>query len=313
MSVETCILCGCEAGVRIASTPRGVPMLMCPNCGEHLVSPTLIDALKKKSPKSDPQELARIGFMVRRIPRGTLIQTHTLEGVVPELPQPLERLDLLVRHLAENTPPGFALNTHPGTLLAVLGCENQREVDWLMEQAMYAGWLQLTQNGVAPMLTAQGWKRDEEMRRAGAGSRHAFMAMRYGDAELNQVFTSSMQPAVAATGFELRMLAGPHQTAGSIDNRMRVEIRTSRFMVCDLTHGNRGAYWEAGFAEGIGRPVFYTCRRDVLHDKHHADHPHFDTAHQLIIPWARETLDTDMQALKDAIRATLPAEARMED
>jgi len=33
--------------------------------------------------------------------------------------------------------------------------------------------------------------------------------------------------------------------------RMRLEIRRSRFAVVDLTHGNRGAYWEAGFAEGL--------------------------------------------------------------
>ena len=40
---------------------------------------------------------------------------------------------------------------------------------------------------------------------------------------------------------------------------MRVQIRASRFVICDLTHGNRGAYWEAGFAEGIGRPVIFVC------------------------------------------------------
>jgi hypothetical protein len=94
---------------------------------------------------------------------------------------------------------------------------------------------------------------------------------------------------------------------------MRVEIRTSRFVICDLTHGNRGAYWEAGFAEGLGRPVFYICRRDVLNDRNHPDHPHFDTAHQLIIEWNPADPATGMQELKDVIRATLPAEAQMDD
>ena len=139
------------------------------------------------------------------------------------------------------------------------------------------------------------------------------MAMKFGDALVDAVFSDHIRPAVAATGFELRTVAGDHKTAGSIDNRMRVEIRTSRFLVCDLTHGNRGAYWEAGFAEGLGRPVFYVCRRDVLEDRKHIDHPHFDTAHQLITAWAPERIDADMQELKSVIRNTLPAEAKMED
>jgi nucleoside 2-deoxyribosyltransferase len=49
-----------------------------------------------------------------------------------------------------------------------------------------------------------------------------------------------------------------------IDDQMRVALRTSRFVVADLTRGNRGAYWEAGFAEGLGRPVIYTCRMNGL-------------------------------------------------
>jgi len=36
-------------------------------------------------------------------------------------------------------------------------------------------------------------------------------------------------------------------------------IRTARFVIADLTHDNNGAYFEAGFAEGLGLPVIYTC------------------------------------------------------
>jgi len=40
---------------------------------------------------------------------------------------------------------------------------------------------------------------------------------------------------------------------------MRVEIRSAKFLVADLTDENRGAYWEAGFGEGLGKKVYYTC------------------------------------------------------
>jgi nucleoside 2-deoxyribosyltransferase len=52
----------------------------------------------------------------------------------------------------------------------------------------------------------------------------------------------------------------------AISTQLRVNIRRSRFLVCDLTHGNRGAYWESGFAEGLGKPAIYTCRKDVFED-----------------------------------------------
>ena len=83
-------------------------------------------------------------------------------------------------------------------------------------------------------------------------------------------------------------------------------------MVCDLSHGNRGAYWEAGFAEGIGRPVIYMCREDVFTTTHE-DRPHFDTNHQTIIKWNPVSPEIAAKQLKDMIRGTLPTEAKMED
>lgn len=102
-------------------------------------------------------------------------------------------------------------------------------------------------------------------------------------------------PAVAATGFTLKRL-DEDQPAGLIDDRLRVEIRQSRFLVSDLTHRNPGAYWEAGYAEGLGKPVIYTCRKDVFEDKKSA--PHFDTNHHLTVIWEAEDLDAAVVRLK---------------
>jgi nucleoside 2-deoxyribosyltransferase len=107
-------------------------------------------------------------------------------------------------------------------------------------------------------------------------------------------------------GFDLRRLTD-RQRAGLIDDRLRVEIRRSRFLLCELTEDNRGAYWEAGFAEGLGRPVIYTCRKDY--------HPnvHFDTNHYLTVLWEPGKLDEAATELKAVIRATLPTEAKQSD
>ena len=90
---------------------------------------------------------------------------------------------------------------------------------------------------------------------------------------------------------------------------MRVAIRNSRFVISDLSHGNHGAYWESGFAEGLGKPVIYTCREDVWNDAK----THFDTNHLVTIVWNPEDLAKAAMDLTATVRATLPAEAMMLD
>lgn len=68
---------------------------------------------------------------------------------------------------------------------------------------------------------------------------------------------------------------------------------------------NEGAYWEAGFAEGLGKPVIYTCENGFK--------PHFDVDHNLRIEWDKDNLHKSIEDIKATIRATLPAEAIMDD
>ena len=161
-------------------------------------------------------------------------------------------------------------------------------------------------------LTPVGWARYRELQTAVRAPRHIFMAMKYGDADLEALVDNHFRPAVTQTGFDLRVL-NQNQPAGLIDDQLRVAIRTARLLICDLTHGNKGAYWEAGFAEGLGRPVIYTCRQDVFDDPKHEHRPHFDTSHLVTIPWNPADVQDAAIRLKATIRATLPAEAIMED
>jgi nucleoside 2-deoxyribosyltransferase len=134
------------------------------------------------------------------------------------------------------------------------------------------------------------------------------MAMKFGDPELDGVVENCFKPAIARTGFVLNRLTDG-QPAGLIDDQLRVAIRTSRFLISDLTHANNGAYWEAGFAEGLGRPVIYTCRKAEWDERK----THFDTNHLVTIIWDRDNLETAATNLTATVRATLPAEAKMTD
>jgi nucleoside 2-deoxyribosyltransferase len=134
------------------------------------------------------------------------------------------------------------------------------------------------------------------------------MAMDFKNPVLDRVVAEHFVPAVRETGFELYRL-DDRPKPGIIDNRIRVEIRTAKFIVCDLTDENRGAYWEAGFAEGVQKPVFYTCERA----KFESTKTHFDTEHIFTIKWDANNPSPAAEELKDAIRNEFPADATAPD
>jgi hypothetical protein len=159
-------------------------------------------------------------------------------------------------------------------------------------------------------LTLAGWQVAAELRKTGRPTRLAFIAMKFGDADLDAFVRDHLVPAVRTTGFELRAL-NDSQPAGLIDDQLRVAIRRARFILVELTHGNKGAYWEAGFAEGLGKPVIYLCRADVFNSTDDPAKPHFDTNHLVTIIWEPANLAGAAARLAACIRATLPDEAQM--
>lgn len=153
-------------------------------------------------------------------------------------------------------------------------------------------------------LTMAGWEKYAQLKRVDIASRTAFMAMKFGDKSIDSVVDNCFKPAVARTGFELKKLTDD-QPAGLIDDQIRASILSGRFVIADLTHGSHGAYWEAGFAEGLGLPVIYTCERSHWEERK----THFDTNHLLTIVWDSGNLEKTGQELAATIRATLRKEA----
>lgn len=126
------------------------------------------------------------------------------------------------------------------------------------------------------------------------------MAMQYRDGRLDRIVNQWFRPVVEETGFTLFRL-DDEEPAGLIDDRLRIEIQSARFLIADLTHENRGAFWEAGYAEGLGKPVIYTCEGSVFRTA-----SHFDTNHNLHILWDEDNLESAMERLKATIRVTIP-------
>jgi len=233
----------------------------------------------------------------------------TREGT---LPSPFEQAENLLLHVASHSHSvGEFHDLNAYNLRATIGAVSPDNLiavlDYLLEQELLKG--SMNGSGATAGLSFEGWRRVEELRRQSPRQvRRAFMAMQFGDPDLDHVFRVCFKQAAKAAGYSLTRLdeAAP---AGLIDNRLKIEIHRARFLVADLTNANAGAYWEAGYADGLGKPVIYSCRKDFFE----AREPHFDTNHHHTVIWDPSALDDAMIRLRDCIRATLPTEATLDD
>ncbi len=254
-----------------------------------------------------------------------LFSTATIEEILQRpLPRPQEQADLLVRWLALNLPgPGELVDISPETHAGIVGAKSESGFALVLDHLFAVGLLtghQLKtfsghrlktisgQGNAEATLSFRGWSYYEGLAKGSVAYRKAFMAMKFGDPILEKVLSDVFKPAARMAGFDLFKLDDDPK-AGLIDDRLRVEIQSSDFLVADLTHDNLGAYWEAGYAEGLGKPVIYTCERS----KFESTKTHFDTNHHLTIVWDELSTEQAGDALKATIRATLPQLAKQSD
>ena len=203
------------------------------------------------------------------------------------LPTPAEQANNFISYLGEHlsslgdTYEAFAQQNSQEKIYGLLGLKTgATEAEWkdfqfitsaLDEQKIlnveYGG-------GTIPLytsLTLNGWQKYEELQRSVKDSRKAFVAMEFPNpqkTEENYFFQNTLLdeylvPAVKKTGYDLANALRSEPMAGNLHARLEVEIRAARFVVAELSHRNNGAYWEAGFARGLGKPVIYICNKSI--------------------------------------------------
>lgn len=195
---------------------------------------------------------------------------------------------------------------------------------WVVKQADKMGWLDSFRAREASggyydvtfEISAIGWQAFYERQKSDALSQQAFLALQFSNETLRNIIVPEIKLACTRAGFNL-LAVNENRKAGLIDNKIRVDIRNSRFLVVDLSDQNQGAYFEAGFAEGLGKPIFYICDKEVF-DKHHRTEKrektvHFDVEHHDIIVWDKDNPKDVGEQLLASIRNTLPNEAKMSD
>lgn len=146
-------------------------------------------------------------------------------------------------------------------------------------------------------LTFSGWERYTAEQRGQVHGNFGFIAMKFfndpnADSFGLPAFVDKIvKPAAkTATGYELHDIRH-FQQSGVIDNYLRATIKDAAFVICDLTHDNHGAYWEAGYADALDKPVIYICEKS----KFNKEQSHFDTNHCTTIFWKKDSDNNDFQ------------------
>ncbi len=197
--------------------------------------------------------------------------------------------------------------TNPFVLGAMAWSESitDNEVSYLVDYLEDEGWVRETfkRSGVFSrshryLVTVGGHVRISE-EAANVDSSQVFVAMWFDDS-LSQVYDEGIAPAIYDCGFEPKRI-DRDSTVDKIDDAIIAEIRRSRFLVADFTHGDDGArggvYYEAGFAHGRGIPVIFTCRGDMI------EKIHFDTRQYAHITW--NSTSELRESLRDRILARI--------
>ena len=168
-------------------------------------------------------------------------------------------------------------------LLEVTGSEEIEEVLFLERYLQRHGWIQVpsgTMDTIAATVTVEGHIHIADRMRT-TDSAQAFVAMWF-DESMKAAYSTGVEPALNETGYRaLRIDQKEH--VNKIEDEIVAEIRRSRFVIADFTHGEHGVrggvYYEAGFAHGLGLDVILTCHEDRFHEVH------FDTNHYNHIVW----------------------------
>jgi hypothetical protein len=287
----------------------------CPNCGKFRLTDQAATIVERSS-QTSPDLAAVVSHAIwkmQRVNEWPLVRSDTIERLASTgtLPNPAEQAENLVLCIGrECRYPGRQMDIDRGHLRARIGALNTEGVAFILDSLRENGLLLggLTKIGRQETLSLSGWERFHQLLRHSSKGAGAFMAMDFNQPDIARMFQECFKPAALRAGFNLFRL-DDEPKAGLIDERLRVEIRRCLFLVADLTHRNPGAYWEAGFAEGLGKPVIYTCRKDVFDD----EKTHFDTNHLHTVVWTESDGEKASQELTATIRNTLPDEATMSD
>lgn len=299
----------------------------CPRCGQFIMSDTahsyyvddkIFNQLLNAGSRAALSNLLRTGKVFPRY--GESIFPHIKKGVLSDQQLanlqpilPTEQARRLIRYIGSNElEHGTKVSKLDDDAIGYVGATNRQSFEALVYDVYKRDLVSLSDQRSPNIprfsnvgLTLAGWEEWERSQNEGTISSDGFIAMQFGDNRLDNIISELVQKRAAqALGISIHRIDSPGKTrSGLIDNNMREAIEDAAFVLVELSHGNRGAYWEAGLAEGLRKPVIYLCEQAAWDDPERR--PHFDVNHRTTIMWDEAEPDKFVESLVATIRNSL--------
>lgn len=146
-------------------------------------------------------------------------------------------------------------------------------------------------------LLTTGWSRVEEINRKNLNNKKAFVAMKFGSE--TESLREAIKKGIRAAGYE-PVIMNEVEHNKQIVPEMLYQIRNSKFVIAELSHHNNGAYYEAGYAFGVGKEVIHICSEKAL-----TDDLHFDVKQVNTITYKDDNIEELSEKIKHRIIATI--------
>lgn len=186
----------------------------------------------------------------------------------------------------------FVIRNPDGPMRTMDPVDRQRT--YLLDYLKAKEYIQTESTGI--IILPKGLERiDELQKNISLNSKTAFVAMSFLP-EMKEL-REAIKQAIESAGYIPRVMdeiEHNHQ----IVPEMLYEIRQSRFVIAELTNHNNGAYFEAGYALGLGKDVIQVCKKETF-----GTDGHFDVKQINTIRW--ESHQELKEALIKRIEATI--------
>jgi hypothetical protein len=258
----TCPLCGRSA------KEDGIPdgrKFKCDACGVFGVT----ESAESELDNLDPRQRAKIGFWTRDqndLGELPIVFSHTVNTVL-NFPEKTvwERAERLLRFgIKRQKDLGETFTLLAPSAAGITHSRSETDVLALAHLLYERGWLREKYADGYAQVSAQGFIHAGEANVS--ESVNGFIAMWF-DKSMDPARADGFEPAIREAGYTPVIVSGVEHI-NKIDDEIISQIRRSKFLVADFTGHRGGVYFEAGFAMGLGIPVFWTCRQDDIKNLH---------------------------------------------
>lgn len=160
------------------------------------------------------------------------------------------------------------------------------------------GCVKAVDHGQIYTITAAGWQKIDELRKEEQTVKQGFIAMSFRNE--TKPIREAFRKAITEAGYSVAIIDEKEHN-NQIVPEIFYEIERSKFAVVDVTYPNYGAYYEAGYAQALGKQVIICCHETEFKDGN--TRPHFDISQKSMIVWKDEA--DLVRRLKRRIEATV--------